>query len=159
MANGQVIISSGGLLGMDTTLTPVPPAALHRGGIFVAEKTGDEVIWEGTVELFALAGHETAKNCYAWQHVDSDGKTKILTVLESEFIDSARTAVQAAILTDHQPPRQTNTKGLKLFKKSLRQYDQVLRAAQIKTEDLNAAIHALKATGKILYRKKGNLPL
>src|SRR5580704_2456227 len=26
----QVIISSGGLLGMDTTLTPVPPAALHH---------------------------------------------------------------------------------------------------------------------------------
>jgi hypothetical protein len=127
----------------------------HRGTIFVTEKTEEgEMIWEGPVELFGLAGHEIARNCYAWQYPDIDGRTKILIVLENEIIDSARKAVQGAIFRGFQPPRQKHTKGLELLKKSLQQSDQTFHEAQIKTEDLDAAIQALKETRKMIYRKR-----
>ena len=117
----------------------------HRGTIFVSEETEEHgIVWEGPVELFALAGHEKARNCYAWQCMDAEGRVKILTVLENEFIDSASRAVQAAILTGLQPPRNGYAKGLELLRKRLQQSDRNFREAQIKTEDLDVTMQALK---------------
>jgi hypothetical protein len=127
----------------------------HRGTIFVTEETEENgIVWEGPVELFALAGHGEARNCYAWQCLDAGGKGKILTVLENEFIDSASRAVQAAIFTDLQPPRNGHAKGLELLRKRLQQSDQALREAQIKTEDLDATMQALEEMrGRINHRR------
>jgi hypothetical protein len=116
----------------------------HRGTIFVTEETEEHgIVWEGPVELFALAGHEKATNCYAWQSMDAGGKVKILIVLENEIVDSASRAVQAAIFTGLQPPRNGYAKGLELLKKRLQQTDKTLQEVQIKTEDLDVAMQAL----------------
>jgi hypothetical protein len=129
---------------------------IHRGTIFVTESMEENgIVWEGPVELFALVGHREARNCYAWQYADAEGKVKILTVLESGFIDSASKAVQAAIFTDLQPPRHRHAKGLELLKKRLQQSDKTFREAQIKTEDLDAAIQALKEIRDRITQRRG----
>jgi hypothetical protein len=77
----------------------------HRETIFVREETEDkETVWEGEVETFDLAGHKEAKRCFAWRYTDGNGGVKIFAVLENQFIDSAKRAVQAAIFMDAQPP-------------------------------------------------------
>jgi len=80
----------------------------HRKSVFVTEKTGEnETVWEGRVEVFDLKGHERAKTCYAWQAPRPQG-VKIFTVLENQFIDSPRRAIQAAIFMDEQSPSSSN---------------------------------------------------
>jgi hypothetical protein len=127
----------------------------HRGTIFVTEETEENgIVWEGPVELFALAGHEKARNCYAWQYMDAGGHEKILTVLENEFIDSASRAVQAAIFTDLQPPQNGHARGLEILRKRLQLSDRTLREAQIKTEDLDTTMQALEEMrGRINHRR------
>jgi hypothetical protein len=127
----------------------------HRGTIFVTEETEENgVAWEGPVELFALAGHEKARNCYAWQCLAAGGRVKILTVLENEFIDSASRAVQAAICADLQPPQNGYARGLELLRKRLQQSGSTLHEAQIKTEDLDVTMQALEEMkGRINHRR------
>jgi hypothetical protein len=127
----------------------------HRGTIFVTEETEENsVAWEGPVELFALAGHEKARNCYAWQCLDAAGHTKILTVLENEFIDSASRAVQAAICANLQPPQNGHARGLELLRKQLQKSGQALREAQIKTEDLDTTMQALEGMRNHLNHRR-----
>lgn len=54
--------------------------------------------WQGTVEVFDLIGHPKAKRAYVWQYEDDDKRTKTVTVLEIPPVDSAQTAVKAAIV-------------------------------------------------------------
>lgn len=78
---------------------------IHRGTAVVIEKTADdEIVWDGKVEAFDLRGHKQAKTCYAWQHSDRNGNVKIFAVLENQFIDSPKKAVQSAIFVGIQPP-------------------------------------------------------
>jgi hypothetical protein len=85
----------------------------HKETVFVEEKTADgEIVWQGHVESFDLTGHEGAKTCYAWQHIDSTGAAKIFAVLGSKFINSPNKAVQAAVFTDAQPPGHRFSKDL-----------------------------------------------
>jgi len=62
----------------------------------VVEMFQGKVAWEGVVEAFELTGHPHAKRCYAWSFLDK-GEPQYVTVLERPPVDSAQTAVQAAI--------------------------------------------------------------
>ena len=55
-----------------------------------------QTAWKGTVEVFALLGHERAKRAYAWQYEDG-AETKSVAVLEIPPVDSPQSAVQVAI--------------------------------------------------------------
>lgn len=57
--------------------------------------------WTGTVEVFDIEGHEFAKRLYAWAEQLDGGKRRFVTVLCLDPIDSARAAVQAAIVRDY----------------------------------------------------------
>lgn len=66
----------------------------------VKEVFQDQVVWDGLVEVFDLRGHPKAKRCYAWSHAtDSDAK-RFVAVLELPPVDSAETAVKAALVEE-----------------------------------------------------------
>ena len=95
--------------------------ATYSHMVFVSEEVGkNEIVWCGYVEVFDLTGHRASKRCYAWQHVDREG-IKIVTVLESHFIDSAQRAVGAAVFVDAQRPVAKPVRCLgELLKKHIR---------------------------------------
>jgi hypothetical protein len=113
----------------------------HRQTVFVTTKTHDkETVWEGLVEEFGLTGHETAMDCYAWRHMCPNGSSKIITVLQNKFIDSAQKAVEAAIFIDAQPPVLKFSDELKLLAKQLKECKVLIHKMGIKSDDLSAAI-------------------
>jgi hypothetical protein len=73
--------------------------AKHIRSMSICEIFREKVIWDGTVEIFAIKGHPEATVCYAWKHwQDDEGKhTRIVTVLEIPPVDSPVAAVRAAI--------------------------------------------------------------
>lgn len=71
--------------------------ARHVASEPVIELFRGEVAWDGVVEVFELAGHSTAKRCYAWFYEDEAGEPQYTTVLEIPPVDSAETAVKIAI--------------------------------------------------------------
>jgi hypothetical protein len=113
----------------------------HQKTVFVRERTADEeTVWEGFVEEFELAGHKRAKRCYAWRYVESGGRSKIISVLGNNFIDSAEKAVQAAIFTDTQPPERKFSHELDQIAKQLQECKDLIRKMGMKSEDLSASI-------------------
>jgi len=110
-------------------------------------------VWEGLVEVFDIAGHETAKKCYAWQSIDAQGKITVLTVLENDFINSAKRAVQAAIFTDVLPIKTMTS--LENLKENIREAERLLHEIRIKVEDLDAAVQASQSREKIRQRRSG----
>lgn len=72
-------------------------AATHLESIPVREMFRGAVAWEGVVEAFELTGHPMAKRCYAWSYQDR-GESQFVTVLEIPPVNSAQTAVRAAIV-------------------------------------------------------------
>jgi hypothetical protein len=100
----------------------------HKETVFVSEKTRkSETMWEGDVEIFHLIGHDEAKICYAWQYTDEKRRIKIFAVLENQFIDSARKAVQAALFMGAQPPVNKTMIELQILKKQLEECHSILR--------------------------------
>ena len=75
--------------------------ALHDHSVPVREMFGEQVVWEGVVEVFALMGHPKATRCYAWNFKDGT-TTRYITVLELPPVDSPHTAVRAAIASKAQ---------------------------------------------------------
>jgi hypothetical protein len=68
----------------------------------VTESFQGQIVWQGEVEVFNLRGHPKAKICYAWAHAtgeDDQGK-RYVAVLELPPVDSAQTAVKAAIVDE-----------------------------------------------------------
>lgn len=65
----------------------------------VKEEFNGKTVWEGTVEVFDLAGHHKAHQCYAWGYKDDDGRWQYVAVLRTPPVDSPRQAVQAFIVT------------------------------------------------------------
>ncbi|HXC34972.1 MAG TPA: hypothetical protein VNV43_03805 [Candidatus Acidoferrales bacterium] len=115
----------------------------YRNTVFVEEKTADdEIVWQGDVESFDLTGHVEARVCYSWQHIDGTGEVKIFAVLGSRFIDSPNKAVQAAIITNAQPPGHRFSKEMELLKQQLEECKKLFRQMGMRIEDLAAAIHA-----------------
>ena len=75
--------------------------AVHEKSVPVVEKSGEETVWEGVVEVFALKGNRKAKRCYAWSFMDGDEHV-YLGILEAPPVDSPQTAVRAAIASGAQ---------------------------------------------------------
>lgn len=71
----------------------------HAATVPVKEVFQGQTVWEGEVEVFNLRGHPTAKRAYAWAHATGEGDKgkRYVTVLELPPVDSAQTAVRAAI--------------------------------------------------------------
>ena len=75
--------------------------ASHERSVLVEEMFGTETAREGVVESFTLTGHPKAERCYAWRFNDG-GEVRYVGVLEIPPIDSAQTAVRAAIASGQQ---------------------------------------------------------
>ena len=68
----------------------------------IKEMFQDRVVWEGTVQVFKLIDHPTAKKCYAWSYeVDDSGKRKFVAVLHQDPVVSAKDAVRAFIVSEY----------------------------------------------------------
>jgi hypothetical protein len=74
----------------------------HIESDFVREMFQGTAIWVGTVEVFDLTGHPTARRAYAWGHATRDAgkEVRIVTVLGVPPVDSPRKAVQVSIVAD-----------------------------------------------------------
>ena len=73
--------------------------AVHVKSVPVIEMFWQKVAWDGVVEVFRLAGHPKAKRCYAWSYTEGK-ETRFATVLEIPPVESAQTAVRAAIASE-----------------------------------------------------------
>lgn len=117
----------------------------YRETVFVEEKTDDnQIVWQGDVLVFDLSGHRNAKACYAWQHYDGDGDTKIFAILENELINSPKRAVQAAIFVDAQPSLHRVVKEMEQLKAQIDECRNSLRKIDIKAAGLIVSIHATR---------------
>ena len=68
----------------------------------VKETFEGQTVWDGTVQVFDLIDHPTAKRCYAWSYVvDDSGKRTFFAVLHQGPVDSPENAVKAAIVSEH----------------------------------------------------------
>lgn len=72
----------------------------------VRETYRGNVVWEGDVSEFALAGHPSAETCYAWAEPDQrTAAQRIFAVLKIPPIDSPAAAVRASIVADAKAAR------------------------------------------------------
>ena len=68
--------------------------------VSVKEEFQGRTVWEGEVEVFNIRGHPKAKRVYAWSHDTDYGQTRYVAVLEIPPVDSAQSAVRAAIVDE-----------------------------------------------------------
>jgi hypothetical protein len=68
----------------------------------VKEEFNGQTVWDGSVEVFDLAGHPKARQCYAWGYKDDEGRWQYVAVLRTPPVDSPRQAVQAFIVSKSQ---------------------------------------------------------
>ena len=66
----------------------------------IREEFRGHAVWDGTVHVFDLAGHPTAKRAYAWSYELPDGKRRFFAVLHVPPITGPREAVRAAIVAE-----------------------------------------------------------
>ena len=71
--------------------------ATHVETVFVRETWQGATVWEGDVEVFALAGHPSATRAYAWSHATEGTRRRFVAVLHVAPVDSPTAAVRAAI--------------------------------------------------------------
>lgn len=74
----------------------------HIQSVPVRETFEGRTVWDGVVEVFALVGHPTALQVFAWSHDTDDPRNprRHVTVLQSHPIKSAEDAVRAAIIQE-----------------------------------------------------------
>lgn len=73
--------------------------ATYKGSERVREEFRGELVWEGDVHTFALSGHATARECYAWSApVGDTHNRRFFAVLKLGPVQSARDAVRASIV-------------------------------------------------------------
>ena len=75
--------------------------ALYVRSVPINEEFEGITAWQGIVDVFNLVGHPNAKRCYAWTYKERR-ETKFTAVLEIPPIDSAESAVRAAIASKTQ---------------------------------------------------------
>lgn len=75
--------------------------ALHATSVSVVERVGDQIVWEGLVEIFVV-DHPQAKRCYAWGY-DDGGTLLITSVLGVPPVTDAQSAVKVAIAARRKP--------------------------------------------------------
>jgi hypothetical protein len=69
----------------------------------VREEHEGKILWWGTVKVFDLTGHPSARRAYAWSFPATAGKPKFVSVLGLPPIDSAVAAVRANLLAEAKP--------------------------------------------------------
>ena len=76
--------------------------AAHVESVPVKEVFQGQTVWDGTVEVFDLAGHPTAHRIYAWAHQTDNPQKPVrhVTVLHLHPVKSAQDAVKAAIMQE-----------------------------------------------------------
>lgn len=76
--------------------------ATHVGSVGVSEVHGEQVVWQGYVQVFTLTGHGEASRAYAWSHEEDERgiRRRIVVVLETPPIDGPSAAVKAAIVAE-----------------------------------------------------------
>jgi hypothetical protein len=72
----------------------------HVETVSVKEVFQGQTVWEGAVEVFNLRGHPKARRAYAWSHATDDKGKRFVAVLELPPVDSAQSAVKAAIVDE-----------------------------------------------------------
>ena len=74
----------------------------HVESVPVHEEFQGQTVWDGTVEVFELIDHPTAKVCYAWGHRtgDKNDRSRYVVVLNLPPVDSPVAAVRASIVGD-----------------------------------------------------------
>jgi hypothetical protein len=68
----------------------------------VHEMFEGETVWEGMVEVYSLKGHPKAGLAYGWGEDTDDGGRRYVAILGLAPIRSARDAVLASIVAQHQ---------------------------------------------------------
>jgi hypothetical protein len=67
----------------------------------VHEEHNGQVVWDGAVAVFDLAGHPKANRAYAWSHaIDGSTKRQFFAVLHLGGITGPVEAVRAAIVAE-----------------------------------------------------------
>lgn len=75
--------------------------AVYLETVPVVEEFQGKVIWQGDVEVFDISGHPKATRGYGWGYVTGEGGgRRYFTILELPPVDSAQTAVKAAIMSE-----------------------------------------------------------
>lgn len=76
--------------------------AEHAETVPVTETFQGRIVWQGEVEVFNIRGHPAARRCYAWAHSEgeNDKGKRYVAVLELPPVESAQTAVRAAIVDE-----------------------------------------------------------
>jgi len=72
-------------------------AVSHKGTARVVEKVGDEIAFDGNVEVFDIEGDPEASQAFGWGWRDNSGEIQYIGILNVPPIESPREAVQAAI--------------------------------------------------------------
>jgi len=73
----------------------------HLESVPVHEIVQGRTIWQGTVEVFNISGHDKAERVYAWSRKgNNDTSERFITVLGIPPIASPRSAVKAAIAAE-----------------------------------------------------------
>jgi hypothetical protein len=76
-------------------------AATLAQSVPVTETHAGEVVWEGVVHVFDLAGHPTASRAYAWSSpIEGSTKRRFFAVLHQGPVKSPADAVRAAIVAE-----------------------------------------------------------
>ena len=72
--------------------------ARFAGMVTVHEKQNGHTVWYGSVHIFDLIGHDSARQAYAWS-IDAFGgnETQIVTVLRQGRVSGPEEAVKAAL--------------------------------------------------------------
>ena len=69
--------------------------------VIVVEKFRDKTVWNGTVSVFDLEGHQKAIRAYAWSSsIEGSTKRRYYAILHISPIDSPEKAVRASIVHD-----------------------------------------------------------
>jgi len=76
--------------------------ATYLRSVPVTERFEGRVVWDGTVEVFKLAGHPAAKRAYAWAYEEETPKPhrEYVAVLGVAPVTSPKLAVRAAIIQE-----------------------------------------------------------
>jgi hypothetical protein len=79
--------------------------ATHVETVPVREVFNGEVMWQGDVEVFDVAGCPLTTRAYAWSHATTGTKRQFYAVLHVPPVDSPVKAVRAAIVADAREKR------------------------------------------------------
>jgi hypothetical protein len=72
--------------------------ATHVETVAIVDTFRGQTMWEGTVEVFELVGHATARRAYGWSTGQGDAR-RLTAVLEIPPVKDALTAGRASIVS------------------------------------------------------------